>query len=486
MLRFQKIHEPFITAALVIALTAGFGYGAFLVAALAFGAPLGAWYVALVQAHGHAQLFGWVGMFVLGMGLFFLPRLRGTNLKGIARLPFAFGLLVAGIALRSVIQPLAGIVGTSELLRALFLLSAILEMGGMVVIVSMLIETERAEKPLTQDAPAYSVEPLAQLAFVSLALAFLFNLFGAWNVSTEARNVLAPRFDQLIIHLVLYGVALPMTFVFSIRNLPLFMRLAVPPRGIWRTLTIFFVLGLVLRVSPYLIAIVDDALLLTGRVLRANFINVLVFDALAVVGVILLNVCILFFVLQMDLLRLRSDAPPRRNKFASRFAERDASGELVLVRDPLRKPSRANYPDNGEYGRFELLIYSAFAWLVIASVLDLLRALPGVNEMISIPQDAARHALMVGFLTLLIFGMAARMTPGFSGKRALADPDLVTWLFVLGNAAALLRVVPTFFPQSEFALLLWGLSGFIGWCAVLVLALVLWRTFFSSQSPKVS
>ncbi len=473
----RRLHEPFLYAALAIALSAGFGYGAFLVAALALGITPGAWYSALVQAHGHAQLFGWMGLFVLGMGLYFLPRLRGTNLKGTARLPYAFGLLVTGIVLRTVIQPLAGMVGTNEILRALFLVSALLELGGMLVIVSMLVQTERAEKKLTRDAPAYSIEPLAQLAFVSFLLAFWFNLFGVWNTVSQLKNVLAPRYDQLIINLMLYGVALPMTFVFALRNLPLFLRLALPPRGIWRTLTIFYVLGLALRVSPYLVASIDDVLLLTGRVLRANFINLIVFDALAVVGVILLNVCVFIFVTQLDLLRRRPDAPPRRNKFESRFAERDAAGKAIPVHDPLRKPSRANFPDNGEYGRFELLIYSAFAWLVIASVLDLLRALPVINEMISIPQDAARHALFVGFLTLLIFGMAVRMAPGFSGKRALADPDLVMWLFVLGNAAAFLRVVPTFFPQSEFALLLWGLSGFIGWCAVLVLAIVLGRTF---------
>ncbi len=482
----RHLHVLFISAALLVALTAGFGYGAFLATALAFGMTPGAWYGALVQAHGHAQLFGWVGLFVLGMGLYFLPRLRGTNLrdaiamnladsptldnqenlkgnwirtaiviasrKGIARLPYAFGLLVAGIVLRSVVQPLAGIVGTSEILRALFLLSAILEMGGMVVIISMLAPTrahaskQRSEGAFTQDAAAYSVEPLTQLALISLALAFLFNLFGVWNVVSQVKHVLAPRYDQLVINLILYGVALPMTFVFSIRNLPLFLRLAVPPRGIWRTLTNFYLLGLGLRVLPYFIGIADDALVLTGRVLRANFLYVLLFDALALVGVILLNACILIFVLAMAL-------------------------------PHLRKPSRANFPESGGYGRFELLIYAAFVWLVVGASLDVLRVLPYVNEMISIPQDAARHALFVGFLTLLIFGMAVRMTPGFSGKRALADPALVTWLFVLGNTAALLRVAPTFFSQSEFALLLWGLSGFSGWCAVLVLAIGLWRTF---------
>jgi uncharacterized protein involved in response to NO len=145
--------------------------------------------------------------------------------------------------------------------------------------------------------------------------------------------------------------------------------------------------------------------------------------------------------------------------------------------DYLRPPSRANYPDNGEYGRFELLIYSAFVWLVVAVILDVLRALPGVDQVVTIPQDGARHALMAGFITLLIFGMAARMAPGFSGKRGVAYPDLVMWLFVLGNTAALLRVVPTFFPQSTFALMLWGLSGFVAWVAVLTLAILMWGTF---------
>lgn len=455
----KAIHEPFLYAAIGIALTAGFGYGAFLAAALAFGILPGAWFGAVVQAHGHAQLFGWLGLFILGMGLYFLPRMRGTQLKGTARLPFALTLVVAGIALRSLVQPWMGLSGPSESLRALFLLSAVLEMAGMLVVVSALVETERAEKPLSPQAPAYPVEPLAQIAFVALALAFAFNLFGVWNVISQGKTVLPARYDQLIINLMLYGVALPMTFVFSIRNLPVLLRLASPPRGIWRILTLFYVLGLALRLAPNLVAIVDDALILSGRLLRANFVNVLVFDALATVGVILLNICILLFVIQLNLLRRR---PP-------------ASAPAGI---------RTPYLDKGEYGRFEWLIYYAFAWLLIAVLFDLLRALPGVNGLLAVPQDAALHALTVGFITQMVFGMAVRLAPGFSGKRALAYPGSVLWLAGLGNLAALLRVVPTFFPESVFALRLWGLSGFAGWGAVLLLAIVLWATFHSN--PRVA
>ncbi len=36
---------------------------------------------AWIQAHGHAQLFGWVGSFILGISLYILPKFRGRPLK---------------------------------------------------------------------------------------------------------------------------------------------------------------------------------------------------------------------------------------------------------------------------------------------------------------------------------------------------------------------------------------------------------------------
>jgi hypothetical protein len=35
-----------------------------------------------IQAHGHAQLFGWVGSFILGISLYALPKFRGAALRG--------------------------------------------------------------------------------------------------------------------------------------------------------------------------------------------------------------------------------------------------------------------------------------------------------------------------------------------------------------------------------------------------------------------
>jgi uncharacterized protein involved in response to NO len=469
----RRIHEPFVRAALLIALTTGFGYGAVMVALLAFGVIPGTWYPPLLQAHGHAQLFGWLGCFVLGMGLFFLPRLRGAKLQHQERLRYVLIFLVTGIALRTVAQPLAGWFAQESFvswLRAAMLGASILEMAGLFVLLSLLIPTERAQKPLSPGAPAYPVLPFVQIGFICFVLAFVLNLFGTWNAFSQARNVIPARYDQSIILLMLYGVAIPMATVFALRNLPLFLRLAMPSRRGWRTLALVYVSALFLRLLPQFIAIADDALIATGSVLRANYLNVLVFDALAVGGVLVMNACILIFVWRLDLLRRR---PPW-------IVDRAPNTRPDL--EHLRQRTRKNFPDHGEYGRFEWLIYSAFGWLVIATLLDILRALPFVAENFTIPQDAARHALFVGFITLLIFGMAVRMAPGFSGKRGVAYPDLLMWLFVLGNLAAFLRVVPAFFPQSEFALMLWGISGFVGWTAVLVLAIMLRQTFRGNET----
>src|SRR5437868_4750150 len=65
---------PFLWAATLLALVGGFGLGGALFLHQA------AWRFPAAQAHGHVQVFGWAGLLVLGVGLHFLPRLRGARL----------------------------------------------------------------------------------------------------------------------------------------------------------------------------------------------------------------------------------------------------------------------------------------------------------------------------------------------------------------------------------------------------------------------
>lgn len=90
--------------------------------------------------------------------------------------------------------------------------------------------------------------------------------------------------------------------------------------------------------------------------------------------------------------------------------------------------------------------------------------------------DIERHAITAGFIALLIFGMAARMLPGFSGKTRVASPRLVLATFWLGNTAALFRVAPRFAPELIGARIALASSGVVAWLAVACLAINLWLT----------
>ena len=76
--------------------------------------------------------------------------------------------------------------------------------------------------------------------------------------------------------------------------------------------------------------------------------------------------------------------------------------------------------------------------------------------------DAARHAFALGFLTLMIFGMAGRIVPAFAG-RDLRWPRLRRWGTILIACGAALRVVQALaaFTGWEWPLFVSGPSGLV-------------------------
>jgi len=104
--------------------------------------------------------------------------------------------------------------------------------------------------------------------------------------------------------------------------------------------------------------------------------------------------------------------------------------------------------------------------------------------------DSARHSLAVGFIALLICGVAPRMLPGFSGGR-IRSPRLVVATLWLGNGAALLRVGPLLAAPALGALgpagvaagrLAFGLSGPLGLALAITLAVNLWPALWPPRS----
>lgn len=107
----------FAATSLVIGLSVGFGLGLWLLLARVWGVSLfGASWLALVQVHGSLQLFGFVGLFAMGVALHALPRFRGAEPPRRWLVWIAYLGTLSGLALRSVAQPVPDLSGRSAML----------------------------------------------------------------------------------------------------------------------------------------------------------------------------------------------------------------------------------------------------------------------------------------------------------------------------------------------------------------------------------
>ena len=151
-----------------------------------------------------------------------------------------------------------------------------------------------------------------------------------------------------------------------------------------------------------------------------------------------------------------------------------------------RRPTRPGLPDYGEFGRFERLVYAAYIWLVLGAGGEVVSGLATlVGSPFHISPTAIRHMYLLGFMTLLIFGMAVRMLPGFWHKRHVASVALVEATYWLGNLAVGCRVLLFLLPAGAWnavpgsllvARVAFALSGGLAWVAVVCLATNLWQT----------
>ena len=103
----DAIYRPFFLAGIAVVLTLGAVWGAYLLVRIASAGKFTAVGLHEVNAHGHAQIFGWVGLFVMGFAYQAFPRFKHTSLRfpGLAWL--SFGLMLAGVVARSLLEPLA-------------------------------------------------------------------------------------------------------------------------------------------------------------------------------------------------------------------------------------------------------------------------------------------------------------------------------------------------------------------------------------------
>lgn len=406
-----EVYRYFLFAALGVAFTVGCTLGATNLTTISLRRSFDLshlwWWTAHVQAHGHAQIMGWVGLFIMGVAYQVLPRLKGAALPGRRLTMASFWLVLIGLISRVFSQPL---IGRAFWAGQTMVLSSLLELVGITLFLTFCLRTLLSSRPL----PLFERFLLVGAGWFWLQGAA--GLAIAWHLEATGHNAIPARLDVPYLHAALWGFVTFFILGISLRTLPVFMGLRpTNPRAVelsfWS-----LALGVLLDAAGQLAGL--PAMALAGSGLE--LLGVLAF----VQG-------------------------------------------IHLFRRPVTDVSEA-----GVERGYEKFVRVAFSWLVASGLMlagfSIYRQLSG-QPVTHALMGAYRHAITVGFITMMIVGMASRIAPVFRGVALYSQP-MLNATFALINLGNLLRVgfqslIPLLGPVS------FAPMGISGWLEVSALGL---------------
>ena len=164
-----------------------------------------------IQAHGHAQIFGWLGTFILGIGYYAIPRLRLSAFSYAAAWT-TYGLWTTGVTIRWAV----GTWPPAEW-RLLFAMSGVLEL----IAVSIFATSVYLARPRTRDDSWRKSVVMITAAGWAMVAAVAVNAYACIVVArTAAAPVFAFDFDQRYLVLITWGFVVPFIWGFSSRWIP--------------------------------------------------------------------------------------------------------------------------------------------------------------------------------------------------------------------------------------------------------------------------
>jgi uncharacterized protein involved in response to NO len=206
---------------------------------------LGTLPAAWMEGHGHAQMFGWIGSFILGIGFYSQPALG----RSVLRVPLScFVLWTSGVGLRW----FANIYGWDW--RALLPLSA-----GFELVAVLLFLSAASHHKLPASAQGSKAKAPMELWMVSvligtagLASAVIFNFVECVRLGLLGGLRSFPHsLDQKYLVLLGWGFVVPVVWGFSARWLPAFLATSKPSVHWFRTALCLVVAGVLLGVAGW-------------------------------------------------------------------------------------------------------------------------------------------------------------------------------------------------------------------------------------------
>jgi len=375
-----------------------------------------------IQAHGHAQVFGWIGTFILGIGFYSIPKLRNKTRLSIWEPWICLALWTTGVVMR-------WFAGAYEWhWRLLLPVSAVFELIGFLIFFRLVashrpgpVRHERAGRessPLNPPPPirdaANSRRPAAWIMVViggtaGLLLALVLNLIECANLAINGASVAFPlEFDVKFLAVSTWGFIVPFVWGFTSRWMPAFLGLKPSSES--------------LLMTAFVLNIVGVTLALLGRP-DASALSLLVGTGASLIALRLFG----------------------RTRHAAK--------------------TRTVSP------WFPAFVRIAFMWSVIAASLGVWASLAGHSAGIA---GASRHALTVGFISMMVFSVGPRVLPALSGLRVLFSAKLMSAGLALLSAGCAIRVLSEIVAYQGYAQWGWDLlpvSALIEMAAVIIFAL---------------
>lgn len=172
---------------------------------------------AWLQAHGHAQVFGWIGSFILGIGFYSIPKLRGVPRPGSAGTWVCWSLWTLGVTARWFANVYA------------WHWRMLLPISGVFEIVAFAIFFRAVSQHRPEDSGKARMEPWVWAVIAASAgfmLVLLANLAACFYLAIRGASPALPHAaDQRYLVLVAWGFLVPFVWGFSSKWMPVFLGL---------------------------------------------------------------------------------------------------------------------------------------------------------------------------------------------------------------------------------------------------------------------
>lgn len=402
--RADVAYRWFFASAILVVLTAGGSWGAVILWQIAFLRQFTGVSLYAINAHGSAQIFGWMGLFIMGFAYQAFARMWKS--------PLAWPILCAPV-LAFTLEGIALVVLGTALRERWALAVPVAEAGALLHVAACALFAAQILETFRRGSARFA--PYVGFIFAGIFWMVAMSVMNAWHTWT---TMTAPHLGVLLWHVATYqaplrdmqihGLALAMILGVCIRTLPGMYGLpALPDRRAWGAL------GMLTA------GVIGECVLFVAYRWTGNH----VLAAFLMIPWLLVTAACAMVVLPWKLWR---PAP---------------------IRDRSLK-----------------FVRTAYLWLGISMLMLLM--LPAYLHGMGLPfshayYGAIRHAITVGFVSLMIMGLGAKVAARLGGAD-LERLSSLTIPFILMNVGCLLRVsmqVLTDVNAGFFAAI--GISGML-------------------------